>query len=43
MAANFAISSSLIANSTVCRHPAMMQLLARSTTNEESINTPPVP
>jgi hypothetical protein len=32
-----------IANSTTCRHPAMMQLLVRSITNKESIKILPVP
>jgi hypothetical protein len=38
-----AISSSLIANSTARRHPAMIQLLISPTANEESINNPSVP
>src|ERR1700724_1715118 len=43
MAANVPISSSLIPNSTACRHLAMMSLLVRSNTNEESTNESPVP
>src|ERR1700738_1811038 len=43
MAATFPISSSLIPNSTACRHLAMMSLLVRSNTNEESTNESPVP
>jgi hypothetical protein len=43
MAVNLAISSSVIAKSTECRHPAMMQLLIRPTANEESANNQPVP
>jgi hypothetical protein len=37
------ISSPVIANSTACRHPAMMPLLVRSTANEESTNKSSVP
>src|SRR5262249_30234341 len=36
-------SSSVIANSTACRHFAMMPLLVRSDTNEESTNESQVP
>src|SRR5580700_3107150 len=43
MAANVPISSSVIPNSTACRHLAMMSLLVRSNTNEESTNESPVP
>lgn len=38
-----AISSSLIANSTARRHPAMMQFLVSPPQNEESANKPSVP
>jgi hypothetical protein len=41
MAANLPISSSVIADSTACRHLAMMPLLVRSNTNEESTNDLP--
>jgi hypothetical protein len=43
MTANVPISSSVIPNSTACRHLAMMSLLVRSNTNEESTNESPVP
>src|SRR5262249_51966290 len=43
MAASLSISSSVIANSTACRHFAMMPLLVRSDTNEESTNESQVP
>src|SRR4029077_5978150 len=43
MAANVPISSSVIPTSTACRHLAMMSLLVRSNTNEESTNESPVP
>jgi hypothetical protein len=33
---SFPISSSVIANSTACRHRAMLPLLVRSTATEES-------
>ena len=39
MAANVPISSSVIPNSTACRHLAMMLLLVRSNTNEVSTNS----
>ncbi|WP_210250797.1 hypothetical protein, partial [Bradyrhizobium hipponense] len=42
-AVNVSISSSVIANSTACRHPAMMKLLVQSIANEESTNKRPVP
>jgi hypothetical protein len=42
-AVSASISSPVIANATACRHPAMMPLLVRSTTNEESANKLPVP
>src|SRR5215470_7664774 len=42
IAANISISSSVSANSTACRHPAILQLLVRSDTNEESTNESPV-
>jgi hypothetical protein len=38
-----AISSSLIANSTARRHPAMIQFLVSPPQNEESANKPSVP
>src|SRR3974390_2426389 len=43
MAARLSISSSVIANSTACRHLSMMPLLVRSDTNEESMNESLVP
>src|SRR6516164_2786468 len=43
MAVSLSICSSVIANSTACRHFAMMALLVCSDTNEESTNEPPVP
>lgn len=40
---NASISSSVIASSTACRHPAMVNLLVQSIANEESTNKRPVP
>jgi len=42
-AVNVSISSSVIANSTACRHLAMMPLLAQTFANEESANKSLVP
>src|ERR1700716_1618912 len=43
MTANLPISSSVIANSITCRHPATMPFLVRSIPNGESTNKSPVP
>src|SRR5215475_13461012 len=40
---NVSISSSVIANSTACRHVAMIPILVQTNSNEESTNTLPVP
>jgi hypothetical protein len=43
MTANLPISSSVIANSITCLHPAMMPFLVQSNPNGESTNKSPVP
>src|SRR5206468_449097 len=43
MAVSLPISSSVIANSITCRHPAMMPFLVQSNPNGESTNTSPIP